>query len=56
MTARELIAKLQALGEENLDKDILMFDGPSYYTPCKVKLITEKDGWSKKLNGTVLID
>lgn len=56
MTARELIAKLQALGEENLDKDILMFDGPSYCTPCKVKLITENDGWSKKFLGSILID
>ncbi len=53
MTARELIKALQNLGEENLDKDIVMFDGPSYYTPYKVKIL---DGQFSHLQGKILID
>ena len=37
MTARELIKALQDLGEDNLDREICMFDGPSWYTPYKVE-------------------
>ena len=53
MTARELIKVLQDLGEENLDRDIVMFDGPSYYTPYKVKVL---NGQFSHLQGKVLID
>lgn len=53
MTARELIKALQELGEENLDKDVIMFDGPSYYTPYKVEIL-EKD-WGE-LKGNILLD
>jgi hypothetical protein len=54
MTARELIKALQDLGEENLDREIIMFDGPNYYTPYKVEILDEQ--WSKKLVGKILID
>ena len=53
MTARELIKVLQDLGEENLDRDIVMFDGPSYYTPYKVEIL---DGQFSHLQGKILID
>ena len=53
MTARELIKALQDLGEENLDRDIVMFDGPSYYTLYKVKIL---DGQFSHLQGKILID
>lgn len=52
MTARELIKALQDLGEENLDKDIIMFDGPSYYTPYKVEILKH---WGQ-LSGKIMID
>ena len=39
MTLKELIRQAQALGEENLDKEVIMFDGPFYYTPNKLTLI-----------------
>ena len=54
MTARELIKALQDLGEDNLDKDVIMFDGPSYYTPYKVEVMTDNN-WSK-LIGKIMID
>ena len=53
MTARGLIKTLQDLGEENLDKEIIMFDGPSYYTPYKVEIL---DGQFSHLQGKILID
>ena len=53
MTARELIASLQELGEENLDREIVMFDGPSSYTPYKVEIL--KDNFPR-LKGNILID
>ena len=37
MTAHELIKALQDLGEENLDKEVCMFDGSAWYTPYKDK-------------------
>ena len=55
MTARELIKALQDLGEENLDRDIVMFDGPSFYSPYKVKILEEKE-WGKRLIGKIMID
>lgn len=54
MTARQLIKALQDLGEDNLDRDIVMFDGPSWYTPYKVQILDEE--WSKRLVGKVMID
>lgn len=33
MKVKELIAELQKMDPE---KDVIMFDGPSYYTPSKV--------------------
>ncbi len=53
MTGRELIKALQGLGEENLDRDIVMFDGPSWYTPYKVAILS-KD-WGKQA-GKIMID
>lgn len=53
MTARELIKILQDIGEENLDKEIIMFDGPSYYTPYKVDMLNNK---FDNLQGKILID
>ena len=45
---------LQSLGEENLDKEIVMFDSPAVFTPSAVKVLDEK--WSDKLVGKILID
>lgn len=53
MTVRELIQQAQELGEENLDKDVIMFDGPSWYTPTKIVLMGES--WPR-FKGKVLID
>ena len=53
MTARELIKALQDLGEDNLDRVIIIFDGPSYYTPYKVEIL---DGQFSHLQGKILID
>ena len=33
MKVKELIAELQ---KQDPEKDVIMFDGPSYYTPSKV--------------------
>ena len=41
MTARQLIKSLQNLGEENLDREIIMMDGSDYYTPYKVEILGE---------------
>ena len=54
MTARQLIKSLQELGEENLDREVIMVDGPSTFTPYRVEIL-EDDTW--KLNkGKILID
>lgn len=53
MTARELIKALQDLGDENQDRQIIMFDGPRYYTPYRVKIL---DGQFSHLQGKILID
>ena len=55
MTARELIKALQDLGEENLDRNIVMFDGPSFYSPYKVKILEDK-AWGNRLIGKIMID
>lgn len=54
MTARELIQMLQSLGEENLDRKIVMFDNSAVFTPSAIKVLDEK--WSDKLVGKILID
>lgn len=48
MTAKELIQYLQSLGEENQDREIVIFDGPSHYTPYKVEIL---DGQFSHLQG-----
>lgn len=53
MTARELIKALQDLGE--LDKEIVIFDGPSYFTPSRIMILKGKC-YNKELQGTILID
>ncbi len=53
MTGRQLIQSLQDLGEENLDKEVIMMDGPSSYTPYKVEILGENWG---RLKGNILID
>lgn len=53
MTARQLIESLQNLGEENLDREILIFDGPSFCTPYKVEIYRSH---KKILDGRILID
>ena len=55
MTARELIKVLQDLGEDNLDKEVIMFDGSSWYTPYKVEIMKDKN-WGKNLQGCIMID
>lgn len=54
MTARELIKALQDLGEDNLDRKIIMFDGPSFFTPCTVKILNHSR-WGDKA-GLIMID
>ena len=49
MTVSELIKELEKMPQ---DKEVIMFDGPSYYTPCKVSVCD----WKDKLNGKVIID
>lgn len=53
MTVQELIQELQKMPQ---DADVIMFDGPAYFTPYKVKVMTEEDGWGKKFLGKVMID
>jgi len=55
MTVEQLIKRLQNLGEENLDKEVIIFDCASYFTPYKVEILKE-DHWRKELAGKVLID
>lgn len=55
MTARELITQLQTLGENNLDREVIMVDGPAFYTPYRVKIIDE-NSWGKYSKGKILID
>ena len=43
MTAKELIEKLQNLGKENLDLDVLIYDEYRYVIAEKVALQTEKN-------------
>lgn len=55
MTAKELILSFQELREENLNREIIMLDGPRYYIPCKVELLTDKK-WGNKIFGKIMID
>ena len=50
MTVAELIKKLEKMPK---DKEVIMFNWPSYYTPSKVYIFDWDD---KKLNGKVIID
>ncbi len=50
MTVNELIAALQQMPQ---DSEVVMFDGPSYYTPCKVYVA---DWGGKGIKGNVVID
>ena len=50
MTVAELIAKLQEMPQ---DKEVIMFDGPSQYTPYKVEVA---DWGGKNIEGKVIID
>ena len=49
-----MIKALQDLGDENLDREIVMFDGPYYYTPHKIEVLKDKK-WSKQY-GCIMID
>lgn len=50
MTVAELIRELEKMPR---DKKVLMFDGPSYYTPSTVY---ESDKYGKDKDGNVIID
>lgn len=50
MTVAELIKELEKMPQ---DKTVLMFDGPSYYTPSTVY---ESDKYGKSKTGSVIID
>lgn len=50
MTVADLIKELEKMPQ---DKEVIMFDGPSYYTPSEVSICKWDD---KKLNGKVIID
>lgn len=54
MTAREMIKALQELGEDNLDRELIMFDSAAHYTPYKVEILGSE--WSKAIQGKILID
>ena len=54
MTARQLIKSLQELGEENLDREVIISDAGSFYTPYKVEILSDED-W-KRHQGKILID
>lgn len=54
MTARQLITALRTLGEENLDREICIFDALSWFTPYKVEVLDD-DKW-KTMKGKILID
>lgn len=56
MTARDLIKLLKELGEENLDREVIMFDCSWYYTPYKVEILINREGRDRHLNGKILID
>ena len=49
MTVAELIKKLEKMPQ---DKEVIMFDSLSYYTPSKVYVCD----WEGSLNGKVIID
>lgn len=51
MNVAELIEELK---QQPQDADVVMFDGPSYYTPSKVYMWQMKG--KSKLNGKVVID
>ena len=50
MTVEELIKELQKMPQ---DKEVIMFDGPTYYTPYRVYICDWK---AKEFNGKVVID
>lgn len=50
MTVKELIEELKKFPE---DREVVMFDGPSQYTPCKVYVA---DWGGKGIKGNVVID
>ena len=53
MTTAELIKELEKMPQE---QTVIMFDGPSYYTPSKVYICDWGEKKSKRLNGKVIID
>lgn len=53
MTVRELIHQAEALGDEHFDKEVIMFDGPSYFTPTKMVVLGES--WPR-FKDKVLLD
>jgi hypothetical protein len=55
MTVGQLIERLNKLGKENLNKEVVMFDGPSYYTPYKVEIVDDCR-LGKNIKDKVLID
>ena len=50
MKVSELVAELLKMPQ---DKEVIMFDGPSYYTPCKVYIC---DWENSSFKGNVIID
>lgn len=50
MKVKELIEALKKMPQ---DEDVIMFDGPASYTPCKVYVC---DYDSEDLKGCVIID
>lgn len=50
MTVAELIKELEKMPQE---QTVIMFDGPSFYTPCRVYICDWKE---KRFNGKIVID
>lgn len=53
MTARQLVKLLNDLGEDNLDREIVMADCNYLYTPYKVEILDKE--WKTQC-GKILID
>lgn len=54
MKAKELIKELQKFSESDLDREVIVFDGPAYATVSRVEILNNK--WSERLRGKILID
>ena len=50
MKVKELIQELQKMPQ---DADVVMFDGPAYFTPSHIFVA---ENFSDRINGSVIVD